>query len=297
MIGKAVARHGSIDDRRAPSCELAHVELAGGRALLRAVGLAVDHQRAGAADALAAVVVEDDRLLALVDEALVDEVEHLEERHLVVDAAARRWCRSAPAASGPSWRQTLSVRLRVVASTCSSGRRGGRSRTRAASLLRLGLRRVAGPLPGGDVGEVLVVALGLALLGLVLGPEVAAAGLLAVEGVEAHQLGQLEEVVDPAGLLEGLVELVAAAGDPEVLAELLVQGGDLRQRLLQALLGALHAAVVPHDPAELHGGSSRASGCRRWRGSRSKRSAASASAAWNSGWSVGTGVVPSCGAR
>ena len=68
MIGKAVARHGSIDDLVAV-VELAHVELAGGRALLRAVGLAVDHQRAGAADALAAVVVEDDRLLALVDRA------------------------------------------------------------------------------------------------------------------------------------------------------------------------------------------------------------------------------------
>ena len=85
MIGKAVARHGSITIVVAVG-ELPHVELAGGRALLRAVGLAVDHQRAGAADALAAVVVEGDRLLALVDEALVDEVEHLEERHLVVDA-------------------------------------------------------------------------------------------------------------------------------------------------------------------------------------------------------------------
>ena len=85
MIGKAVARHGSIDDRVAVA-ELAHVELAGGGAPLRAVGLAVDHQRARAADALAAVVVEGDRLLALGDEALVDEVEHLEERHVVADA-------------------------------------------------------------------------------------------------------------------------------------------------------------------------------------------------------------------
>ena len=68
-----------------------------------------------------------------------------------------------------------------------------------------GAGRVAGPLPGGDVGEVLVVALGLALVGLVLGPEVAAAGLLAGEGVLAHELGELEEVVDPTGLLERLV--------------------------------------------------------------------------------------------
>ena len=45
---------------------------------------------------------------------------------------------------------------------------------------------------------------------------------------------ELEEVVDPAGLLEGLVGALAAAGDPEVLAELLVQGGDLGEGLLEA---------------------------------------------------------------
>jgi hypothetical protein len=37
---------------------------------------------AHAADALAAVVVEGDRLLALLDQALVEHVEHLEERHV-----------------------------------------------------------------------------------------------------------------------------------------------------------------------------------------------------------------------
>ena len=62
------------------------------------------------------------------------------------------------------------------------------------------------PLPGADEGEVLVVALGLALVGLVLDPEVAAAGLLAHEGVAAHELGQLEEVGDPQHLLERLVD-------------------------------------------------------------------------------------------
>jgi hypothetical protein len=49
------------------------------------VRLAVDHQRAHAADAFAAVAVEDDRFLALVDEALVEHVHQLEERCLVTD--------------------------------------------------------------------------------------------------------------------------------------------------------------------------------------------------------------------
>ena len=62
----------------------------------------------------------------------------------------------------------------------------------------------------------------LAVLGLVLGAEVTAAALVAVEGVAAHQLGQLEEVVDPTGLLEALVDAVAVAGHPQVLLELLV---------------------------------------------------------------------------
>src|SRR5690606_32438340 len=65
---------------------LAHVELAGRRAPQGAVRLAVDHHAAAAADALAAVVLERDRLLALLDEALVDRVEHLEERHVRADA-------------------------------------------------------------------------------------------------------------------------------------------------------------------------------------------------------------------
>ena len=47
-----------------------------------AVGDAVDHEAAHAADAFAAVVIEGDRLFALVDERLVEHVEHLEERHV-----------------------------------------------------------------------------------------------------------------------------------------------------------------------------------------------------------------------
>ena len=65
--------------------EGAHVELAGGGAL-GAVGVAVDDQAARAADALAAVVVEGDRVLAVEGELLVEGVEHLQERHVRGDA-------------------------------------------------------------------------------------------------------------------------------------------------------------------------------------------------------------------
>ena len=75
-----------------------------------------------------------------------------------------------------------------------------------------GLRRIARPLPSRHVREVLVVAERFAVIGLMLGPEVPAAGLLTLESVAAHEHAELEEVLDPARLLEGLVETVLAAG-------------------------------------------------------------------------------------
>src|ERR1044071_3190088 len=56
---------------------------------------------------------------------------------------------------------------------------------------QLRVARVAGVHPGRHVGEVLVVAERLAVLGLALLAEVAAARLGAVEGVQADQLPQL----------------------------------------------------------------------------------------------------------
>ena len=65
--------------------ELAHVQLARGGAGLGTVRPAVDHHRARTADALAAVVVERDRLAAVGEQLLVEDVEQLEERHVGAD--------------------------------------------------------------------------------------------------------------------------------------------------------------------------------------------------------------------
>ena len=72
-----------------------------------------------------------------------------------------------------------------------------------------------------------------------------------MQGVEAEQLAELEEVGDAAGLLERLVERLVAAEHVHVGVELLAQRGDVGERLLQRLLAARHAAVVPQDVAEL----------------------------------------------
>ncbi len=84
-----------LDDDGVTVGELAHVQLAGGGALLGSVGLPVDHEPAGPADAFPAVVVEGDGLLALQHQALVEQVQHLQERGVggdlggVGDEAAR----------------------------------------------------------------------------------------------------------------------------------------------------------------------------------------------------------------
>jgi hypothetical protein len=77
MTGKARAPR--FDGDRVAVLEDAHVQLAGRDRLLWAVGDAVDHQPAHAADALATVVVEGHRLLVAVDQLLVEQVEHLQK--------------------------------------------------------------------------------------------------------------------------------------------------------------------------------------------------------------------------
>lgn len=64
---------------------MAHVQLAGGDALGRAVGKTVDHHPAHAADALATVMIEGHRLLAFVGQLLVQQVEHLQEGGIGAD--------------------------------------------------------------------------------------------------------------------------------------------------------------------------------------------------------------------
>lgn len=66
--------------------EVAHVQLAGGDAVVVAVGTAVDVEAAHAADTLAAVVVEAHRVgNAVVDKLFVELVKHFEERAVGAD--------------------------------------------------------------------------------------------------------------------------------------------------------------------------------------------------------------------
>ena len=83
MMGKPAERHGSMVIV-SPSWNLRmwswQVALSEGRGVV-----AVDVERAHAADTLTAIVIEEDRLAAFVDKLLVKYVEHLEERAALRD--------------------------------------------------------------------------------------------------------------------------------------------------------------------------------------------------------------------
>src|SRR5690606_23635173 len=103
--------------------------------LQRTVRLAVDHEAAGAADALTAVVIERDRLLAAGHEALVDDVEHLEEARvlgnalrLVGDEAALVLRAGLPPDVQCKIHGMRSACMRIVRLTCSCAVRAQRTR-------------------------------------------------------------------------------------------------------------------------------------------------------------------------
>ena len=104
--------------------------------------------------------------------------------------------------------------------------------------------------PSGDEHEAVVVAEGLAVVGLVLDAEVAAAAFFALRGVGDDEAGELEVVLEAEGFFEFGVHLGGAAGDVDVLEEVGLELFDFLPGGGEALFGASHAAVFPHDAAE-----------------------------------------------
>ena len=80
---------------------------------------AVDQEPARAADALAAVRVERDRIVALRDQPLVDDVEHLEKRHVGRDVGRRGSATSCPGCVGSRLAPDSQVDLHRTAHTRS----------------------------------------------------------------------------------------------------------------------------------------------------------------------------------
>src|ERR1017187_221021 len=117
--------------------------------------------------------------------------------------------------------------------------------------VQLGRLALAPILPGRHARILIVVAEGLAIGRLIFLAEVAAAGFVALQRVEAYELGQFEEVADAAGFFERLVQLFARAQHLHVAPELLAQGGDFFERMAESFGGAPHAAVFPKQLAQV----------------------------------------------
>ena len=106
-------------------------------------------------------------------------------------------------------------------------------------------------LPGGDVGEPGVVALGLTLRSLELLAEMGAAGFLPGQGIAQHQVRQAEEILEPQGPLQSLIGPGAVVGHPHPIAELLAQGLHCCQPPPQLRGAAADAAHLDHQQAQL----------------------------------------------
>src|SRR3954464_6460450 len=81
-------------------------------------------------------------------------------------------------------------------------------------------------LPGGDVGEIRIIAERLSFGRLIFLTEVTPARFVTVECIDAHQLGEFEEVSYSSGLLERLVEFFVGPEHTHVLPELFAKCRD-----------------------------------------------------------------------
>src|SRR5699024_11681717 len=101
-------------------------------------------------------------------------------------------------------------------------------------------RFVFAELPCRDIGKLIVDAQRLTVFSLALATEMTTARFTAVQGVNAHELGQLQEIGNASGALQSLVKLLVDPGDLDVPPEFLTQLTDHTDSLGQALFVALH---------------------------------------------------------
>src|SRR5712691_872966 len=183
------------------------------------------------------------------------------------------YCTKRPSALPVACRQTCSVRF-IVCPSFRSAVPWHRFLTKAAASrrtpksfvaprgqldlfvrqrLRVQARLIAhsGELPRRDIAELLVIAQRLAVGRLMFHPKVAAARFLAMQRIDAHQFGQLEEIGDASCFFQGLIHLFAAAENTHVAPVQLAQATDFVPRFLQTIGAARPAAVLPHDISEL----------------------------------------------
>src|SRR5579885_2193307 len=102
-------------------------------------------------------------------------------------------------------------------------------------------------LPSRDVAEPPVVAQRLPIGSCVFFAKMRAAGFLAMQRVNAHQLGQFKEIGDAAGLFQRLIDLLGRARNLYLTPVFLAKLANFPDGVLQAAGITRHPAKIPHE--------------------------------------------------
>ena len=104
--------------------------------------------------------------------------------------------------------------------------------------------------PCEDGGVVLIVAERLALGCLMLIAKMCTGRFVALQRVNAHQLGEFKKIRDTPGSFQRLVVIFFVAGNPHVAPEFVAQFRDFSQRFAQPVFVARHSAFIPQKETE-----------------------------------------------
>src|SRR6266567_3237189 len=105
--------------------------------------------------------------------------------------------------------------------------------------------------PRENCGKIFIVTLGLAVGGLMFFTEMASARFVPLEGIDAHQFGEFEEISNASGAFERLVVAFAFAGDSHLCPKFIAQIRNFLECLAYPRRIARHTAFVPKQQTQL----------------------------------------------
>src|SRR6266550_6519727 len=116
--------------------------------------------------------------------------------------------------------------------------------------MQYGWLSIALKFPRKHSGVIFVVAQRFAFRCLMFLAKMCAGRFVALECVDAHQLGEFHEIGNASSTFQGLIEIIAFAGHACLVPELFSQFRDFFKRLAQSLFVTQHSAFVPENQTQ-----------------------------------------------